>query len=101
MAVKFKAPRGTKDILPDDIAEWRSVEENFRQCCARYGYREIRTPAFEDFGLFERTAGETSDIVQKQMFAVMPYRHGQQSASEEVLVLRPEGTAPVARALLE
>ncbi|MGQ9463276.1 MAG: histidine--tRNA ligase [Candidatus Fervidibacter sp.] len=101
MAVKFKAPRGTKDILPDDIAEWRSVEENFRQCCARYGYREIRTPAFEDFSLFERTAGETSDIVQKQMFAVMPYRHGQQSASEEVLVLRPEGTAPVARALLE
>ncbi len=101
MAVKFKAPRGTKDILPDDIAEWRLIEETFRQCCARYGYREIRTPAFEDLGLFERTAGETSDIVQKQMFAVVPYGSRHPVSDEERWVLRPEGTAPVARALLE
>ncbi len=101
MAIKFKAPRGTKDILPDDIAEWRLVEETFRQWCARYGYREIRTPTFEDMGLFERTVGETSDIVQKQMFAVMPYGSRHPVSEEERWILRPEGTAPVARALLE
>lgn len=101
MAIKFKAPRGTKDILPDDIAEWRLVEETFRQWCARYGYREIRTPTFEDMGLFERTVGETSDIVQKQMFAVMPYGSRHTVSDEERWILRPEGTAPVARALLE
>ncbi|MFA0767605.1 MAG: hypothetical protein OXFUSZZB_000933 [Candidatus Fervidibacter sp.] len=101
MPVRFKAPRGTKDILPDEIAEWRFVEETFRAWCARYGYREIRTPAFEDLGLFERTAGETSDIVQKQMFAVMPYGARHPVGDEERWVLRPEGTAPVARALLE
>ncbi|MFN3421939.1 MAG: histidine--tRNA ligase [Armatimonadota bacterium] len=101
MAVKFRAPRGTKDILPDDIAEWRLVEETFRQWCARYGYREIRTPTFEDMGLFERTVGETSDIVQKQMFAVMPYGSRHPIGEEERWILRPEGTAPVARALLE
>ena len=57
MPVRFNAPRGTKDILPDEITEWRFIEETFRAWCARYGYREIRTPAFEDLGLFERTAG--------------------------------------------
>ncbi len=101
MAIRFKAPRGTKDILPEEIAEWRLVEETFRQWCARYGYREIRTPAFEDIGLFERTVGATSDIVQKQMFAVMPYGARHPVSEEERWVLRPEGTAPVARALLE
>ncbi len=101
MTVKFRAPRGTKDILPDDIAEWRLVEETFRQWCTRYGYREIRTPTFEDMGLFERTVGETSDIVQKQMFAVMPYGSRHPIGEEERWILRPEGTAPVARALLE
>lgn len=101
MPVRFKAPRGTKDILPDEISEWQFVEETFRKWCARYGYREIRTPAFEDVGLFERTAGETSDIVQKQMFAVIPYRVRHPVGNEERWALRPEGTAPVARALLE
>ncbi len=101
MATRFKAPRGTKDVLPDEVTEWRLIEERFRDWCARYGYREIRTPAFEDLGLFERTAGETSDIVQKQMFAVVPYGVRHASEEEERWVLRPEGTAPVARALLE
>jgi len=101
MAVKFRAPRGTKDILPDEIDEWRLVEETFRQWCARYGYREIRTPTFEDMGLFERTVGETSDIVQKQMFAVIPYGSRHPVGEEERWILRPEGTAPVARALIE
>lgn len=101
MAIKFRAPRGTKDILPDDIAEWRLVEETFRQWCTRYGYREIRTPTFEDMGLFERTVGETSDIVQKQMFAVIPHGSRHPIGEEERWILRPEGTAPVARALLE
>jgi len=94
MAVKFKAPRGTKDILPDDIAEWRLIEETFRQCCARYGYREIRTPAFEDLGLFERTAGETSDIVQKQMFAVVPYGSRHPVSDESVGSCDRKGLRP-------
>ncbi|GBC98947.1 Histidine--tRNA ligase [bacterium HR17] len=101
MATKFKAPRGTKDILPDEIAAWRFVEETFRALCACYGYREIRTPTFEDIGLFERTAGVTSDIVQKQMFAVLPYGVRHPASADERWVLRPEGTAPVARAVLE
>ncbi len=101
MAIRYKAPRGTKDILPEEVGEWRFVEERFRNWCARFGYREIRTPAFEDLRLFVRTVGETSDIVQKQMFAVMPYGVSQEPDEEERWVLRPEGTAPVARALLE
>ncbi len=101
MPLRFKAPRGTKDILPEEISEWRLVEETFRQWCSQYGYREIRTPAFEELGLFERTVGETSDIVQKQMFAVTPYGSRHPVSEDERWVLRPEGTAPVARALLE
>ncbi len=103
MAIKFKAPRGTKDVLPDEIAQWRLVEETFRHWCTRYGYREIRTPTFENRGLFERTVGETTDIVQKQMFAVMPLEtEGRKpETGDERWVLRPEGTAPIARAVLE
>lgn len=101
MPVKFRMPRGTKDILPDEVGEWRLVEDAFRDWCSRYGYSEIRTPTFEDLGLFERTVGETSDIVQKQMFAVTPFFAHHPVSSDERWVLRPEGTAPVARALLE
>lgn len=103
MATKFRAPRGTKDILPDEIAQWRLVEETFRDWCSRYGYREIRTPTFEHRGLFERTVGETSDIVQKQMFAVMPLETEEREpgTGDERWVLRPEGTAPIARSVLE
>jgi histidyl-tRNA synthetase len=65
----FQSPRGTHDILPSQISQWRFVEEVFRDVCARYNYSEIRTPLFEATELFARTAGESSDVmVTKQMY---------------------------------
>ena len=91
----FQAPRGTHDILPQDIARWRFVEETFRALCARYGYGEIRTPLFEHTELFARTAGESSDVlVTKQMYSF-------QAPDEQSYTLRAEGTAPAVRAFLE
>ncbi len=91
---KYKAPRGTKDVLPDEIPEWRFVEETFRHVCSLYGYREIRTPAFEETELFVRTAGESSDIVTKQMYTFS-------DPGGESYTLRPEGTAPTVRAFIQ
>ncbi len=91
----FQAPRGTHDILPQDISRWRLVEETFRAICARYGYGEIRTPLFEHTELFARTAGESSDVlVTKQMYSFV-------APDEQSYTLRAEGTAPVVRAYLE
>lgn len=91
---KFRAPRGTHDVLPNEIPEWRFVEEMFRDICARYGYREIRTPIFEQTDLFVRTVGETSEIVMKQMYTFT-------DPGGERWTLRPEGTAPVVRAFIQ
>lgn len=93
--LKFQSPRGTYDILPDQIAAWRFVEETFRAVCARYGFAEIRTPLFEHTELFARATGESSDVmVTKQMYS-FPALDG------ESYTLRPEGTASVVRAYLE
>jgi len=91
---KYRAPRGTHDVLPDEIPEWRFVEETFRRICSLYGYREIRTPAFEDTDLFVRSVGEASDIVMKQMYTFT-------DPSGESYTLRPEGTAPTVRAYIQ
>lgn len=92
---KFQSPRGTYDILPDDIENWRFVEETFRGICARYGFQEIRTPLFEHTELFARATGESSDVmVTKQMYSFI-------AADENSYTLRPEGTASVVRAYLE
>ena len=65
----FEKPRGTYDILPEDIPDWRLVEETFRAICARYGFQEIRTPVFEQTELFARATGESSDVmVTNQMY---------------------------------
>ena len=61
----YKAPRGTTDILPDDQPYWRFIEETAARLCEGYGYRRIDTPLFETSGLFQRSVGETSDIVEK------------------------------------
>ncbi len=91
----FQTPRGTYDILPDQIARWRLVEETFRALCERYGYGEIRTPLIEHSELFHRTAGASSDVlVTKQMYSFV-------ALDEQNYTLRPEGTAPVVRAFLE
>lgn len=87
-------PRGTNDILPEDSRRWRVLEEIIHQVCADYGYQEIRTPIFEHTELFARGVGETTDIVEKEMYTFF-------DRGERSLTLRPEGTAPTVRAFLE
>jgi histidyl-tRNA synthetase len=90
----IEAQKGTRDILPDEIGRWQFVEEQARAIFERYGFREIRTPIFESTELFARTIGEATDIVAKEMYTFLD-RKGRS------LTLRPENTAPVARALIE
>lgn len=87
-------PRGTNDILPGKIELWLELEKRIRQVCHTYGYHEIRTPMFEHTELFERGIGDTTDIVEKEMYTFTD--RGNRS-----ITLRPEGTAPVVRAFLE
>jgi len=92
--VKYKAMRGTRDILPGETEKWKFAERMFSGVAGRYGCREIRVPIFEATNLFERGIGEATDIVQKEMYT-FPDRKGRS------LTLRPEGTASVVRAYLE
>jgi len=94
MAPRHQAPRGTRDLLPGETARWQWAEARAREVLERYGYREIRTPIFEDYELFARTSGESSDVVQKEMYRFT-------DLGERDLALRPEGTASVARAYLQ
>ncbi len=93
MARKYKALRGTKDILPADSAAWQHLERITRELFGRYGFREIRTPLLESAELFARSVGRSSDIVRKEM-----YTFGREQA---LLCLRPENTASVVRAFVE
>jgi len=90
----IKVPKGTQDILPEDISKWYYIEDMIKEILNKYGYKEIRTPFFEYTDLFIRGIGESTDIVTKEMFT-FPDRKGRS------LTLRPEGTAPVVRAYLE
>ncbi len=90
----YKAPRGTRDILPDEAKKWQYLEERFSDFCSLYGFGEIRTPMFEQTELFVRSVGEDSDIVSKEMYSF-------KDRSGRDLTLRPELTAAVARAYLE
>lgn len=92
--MKYKAPRGTRDILPDEAKKWQYLEQRFRDFCNLYGFGEIRTPIFEQTELFTRSVGEDSDIVSKEMYSF-------KDRSGRDLTLRPELTAAVARAYLE
>jgi len=94
MAPKYKAPRGTQDVLPEVSWRWQRVEAAFRDTCRRYGYAEIRTPLFEETDLFVRGVGEGTEIVTKQMYTF-------EDRGGRSLTLRAEGTAPVVRAVLE
>ncbi|MGI9860155.1 histidine--tRNA ligase [Moorella naiadis] len=87
-------PRGTEDILPEEMDRWYLLEATAREVSRLYGYQEIRTPIFEHTELFNRGVGATSDIVEKEMYTFTD--RGQRS-----LTLRPEGTAPVVRAFVE
>lgn len=90
----YKIPRGTFDILPADSVKWQYVKDIFRKVAASFGYSEITTPIFEMAELFERSSGENSDVVQKEM-----YRFSDQKGRN--FALRPEGTAPVVRSYVE
>lgn len=90
----YQAPRGTTDILPEEQAYRRYIEQKAADVCHLYGYERIDTPIFEDAGLFIRSVGEGTDIVEKEMYTFAD-RGGSQ------ITLRPEGTAPVCRAYLE
>jgi histidyl-tRNA synthetase len=96
----LKAVRGTRDLLPPETALWNRIEATARSVFARYNFGEIRTPVFEDTGLFARSVGEETDIVSKEMYT-WEDRARAQSEKTQSLTLRPENTAGVVRAYIE
>lgn len=90
----FQKPKGTADLLPSDSLKWHYVEETARLLFSDYQYHEIRTPLFENYEIFSRSAGDTSDVVTKEMYDF--YDKGNRH-----IALRPEGTAGVVRAYVE
>lgn len=90
----IQAPKGTKDLLPQDSYKWNYVEDKLRNIAATHGMREIRTPMFESTDLFERGVGETTDVVQKEMYTF-------EDKGGRSITLKPEGTAPTVRAFIE
>ena len=90
----FQAPRGTTDLLPDEQKYWRYIQGKASDIAHRFGYGRIDSPVFEDSGLFIRSVGEGTDIVEKEMYTF-------EDRGGDNLTLRPEGTAPVCRAYLE
>lgn len=87
-------PKGTKDILPEQSVKWQYIEGRFRDICSRYGIRETRTPVFEHTELFQRGVGDTTDVVQKEMYTFEDH-------AGRSITLRPEGTAGVVRSYIE
>ncbi|MDQ0231523.1 histidine--tRNA ligase [Metabacillus malikii] len=92
--MSFQIPRGTQDILPGEVEKWQFIENTARELCNRYQYKEIRTPIFEHTELFSRGVGESTDIVQKEMYTF-------QDRKGRSITLRPEGTASTVRAFVE
>ncbi|QGU95034.1 histidine--tRNA ligase [Clostridium bovifaecis] len=90
----IQAPKGTKDLLPMDSYKWQYIEKKLRSIADVYACREIRTPIFEHTELFERGVGETTDVVQKEMYTFL-------DKGNRSVTLKPEGTAPAARAFIE
>ncbi|WP_410514370.1 histidine--tRNA ligase [Paenibacillus sp. BR2-3] len=91
---RFEKPTGTQDVLPGAVEKWQYVEGKARELCHRFNYKEIRTPVFEHTGLFERGVGETTDIVEGEMYTF-------KDKGDRDLALRPEGTAGVVRAYVQ
>lgn len=92
--MKVQKPKGTVDILPDVSYQWEKVEQTAREFFERANYREIRTPAFENYEIFARSSGESSDVVEKEMYDF-------HDKGDRHIALRPEGTAGVVRAYVE
>lgn len=93
MAMNIKRPNGTEDVIPRDAHKWHTVEKIARETAESYGFGELRFPTFENTELFLRSVGETTDVVQKEMYTV--------KAKETEFTLRPEGTAGAIRAMLQ
>jgi histidyl-tRNA synthetase len=91
---RIERPRGTHDVVPDEMPLWDRVTREIERLCGLYGFRRIVTPVFEDTALFARTSGQGSDVVQKEMYTFT-------DRSDRSLTLRPEGTAPICRAYVE
>ncbi|MBQ4333226.1 MAG: histidine--tRNA ligase [Clostridia bacterium] len=94
MALITQAPRGTQDVLPENSYKWQYVEQTALSIARDFGFHEIRTPVFEHTNLFQRSVGETTDVVQKEMYTF-------EDKGGRSITLRPEGTAGAARAVLE
>lgn len=92
--MSIRIPRGTQDILPGEVEKWQLIEDKARELCERFQYREIRTPIFEHTELFLRSVGDTTDIVQKEMYTF-------EDRGGRSLTLRPEGTASTVRSFVE
>lgn len=93
MALSIKRPLGTEDITPQNMYKWNTVETIVKDVAKTYGFKEIRIPTFETTELFKRSVGDTTDVVQKEMYTV--------KAKESEFTLRPEGTAGTIRAMLQ
>ena len=89
-----QAPKGTEDLLPNDSYKWHYLEKNIKKVCDCFGYKEIRFPTFEHTELFERGVGDTTDVVQKQMYTF-------NDKGGRSITLRPEGTSSVCRSFLQ
>lgn len=92
--MKYSTPRGTRDILPDESHAWRWIQSKIAELLTLNNYQEIQTPIFESADLFQRAVGETTDIVEKEMYIF-------QDKGDRTMALRPEGTASVVRAFLQ
>ena len=90
----IQKPKGTKDLLPDESYKWQEVESKVKEVLESYNFKEIRVPVFEHTELFQRGVGETTDVVQKEMYTF-------DDKGGRSITLRPEGTAGVVRAYLE
>ncbi len=90
----INAPKGTKDILPAEVWKWQYIERLAAEICRSFGYREIRTPVFEHTELFQRSVGDSTDIVRKEMYTFL-------DKGGRSITLRPEGTAGVVRSYIE
>ncbi|WP_257346246.1 histidine--tRNA ligase [Pseudalkalibacillus decolorationis] len=92
--MSFQIPRGTQDIMPGEVEKWQKIEEKAKELCKKYNYHEIRTPIFEYTELFQRGVGDSTDIVQKEMYTF-------KDRGDRSLTLRPEGTASTVRAYVQ
>ncbi len=89
-----QGPRGTRDMLPSEAYKWHYVEDTVKKVAKNFGYKEIRTPIFEHTELFERGIGDSTDVVEKEMYTFL-------DRADRSITLKPEGTAPVARSFIE